>query len=54
MLIQEAVGKVPNPMVIVAVTRGTASYVQMVATLHALGIFDFKDGTDFEENYYIL
>jgi glycosyltransferase involved in cell wall biosynthesis len=54
MLIQDAVRKVPNPTVIVAVTRGTASYVQMVATLHSLGVFDFIDGTDFEDNYYIL
>lgn len=53
-LIEDAVVVHPNALVIIAVTRGTKSYFDMAQNLHYLGITEFMDGTDIEENYYII
>lgn len=54
LLIQEAVERYPNALVIIAVIRGTGMYHQMLGRLGELGISDYMDGSDIEENFYIL
>lgn len=54
LLIQEAVERYPNALVIIAVIRGTGMYYQMLGRLGDLGISDYMDGSDIEENFYIL
>lgn len=52
--IEDAVKKNPKALVIVAVIRGSGMYLQMVQRLAELGIHEYLDGSDIEENYYIL
>lgn len=52
--IDDAVQKYPKALVIVAVIRGSGMYVQMVQRLSELGINEYLDGSDIEENFYIL
>ena len=52
--IQEACGTWRDALIIVAVVRGSGIYRQMVAKLTQIGINNFMDGTDIEENFYIL
>lgn len=52
--IDDAVKKYPGALVIVAVIRGSGMYVQMVQRLSELGIDEYLDGSDIEENFYIL
>lgn len=52
--IDDAVQKYPEALVIVAVIRGSGMYVQMVQRLSELGINEYLDGSDIEENFYIL
>ena len=54
LLIQDAVEKYPNALVIIAVIRGTGMYDQMLGRLGELGISTHMDGSDIEENFYIL
>lgn len=54
MLIQEAVERYSNALVIIAVIRGTGMYRQMLGRLEELGISTHLDGSDIEENFYIL
>lgn len=52
--IEEAVKNHPKALVIVAVIRGSGMYGQMVQRLSELGIKQYMDGSDIEENFYIL
>ncbi len=52
--IEEAVKNYPKALVIIAVVRGSGMYLQMVQKLAELGVFAYMDGSDIEENYYIL
>lgn len=52
--IDDAVRKYPEALVIVAVIRGSGMYVQMIQRLSELGINEYLDGSDIEENFYIL
>lgn len=52
--IDDAVKRYPEALVIVAVIRGSGMYVQMVQRLSELGIKEYMDGSDMEENFYIL
>lgn len=52
--IDDAVKKYPKALVIVAVIRGSGMYLQMVQRLAELGINEYLDGSDIEENFYIL
>lgn len=52
--IDDAVKKYPGALVIIAVIRGSGMYVQMAQKLSELGIKEYLDGSDIEENFYIL
>ena len=52
--IQEAYGRYPDAMIIIAVIRGSGMYHQMVDQLTEMGINSYMDGSDIEENFYIL
>ncbi len=52
--IEDAVLDYPNALIIVAVIRGSGMYQEMVKKLKELGISDYMDGTEIEENFYIL
>ena len=52
--IDDAVKRYPGALVIVAVIRGSGMYIQMAQRLSVLGINEFLDGSDIEDNYYIL
>jgi len=52
--IDDAVKKYPGALVIVAVIRGSGMYMQMVQKLSELGINEYLDGSDIEQNFYIL
>lgn len=52
--IDDAVKKYPGALVIIAVVRGSGMYVQMAQKLSELGIKEYLDGSDIEENFYIL
>lgn len=52
--IDDAVKKYPEALVIVAVVRGSGMYGQMAQKLSALGVHHYLDGSDIEENFYIL
>lgn len=54
LLIDDAVRNNPDAVVILAVIRGTASYNAMKSKLIELGVNNIVDGTDIEENFYIL
>lgn len=54
MTIDKACKKYPDALVIVAVTRGSDMYNQMVANLEGLGIKEFMAGSDIQEVFYIL
>lgn len=53
-LLKDAVTAYRDCLVIVAVIRGSRMYCQMVDNLTALGIDSYMDGTDIEENFYII
>lgn len=52
--IEEAVAGYPEALVIVAVIRGSGMYMQMVQRLSELGVEEYMDGSNIEENFYIL
>lgn len=52
--IDDAVKKYPEALVIVAVIRGSGMYMQMTQKLSELGVKEYLDGSDVEENFYIL
>lgn len=52
--IDDAVKRYPKALVIVAVIRGSGMYMQMAQRLSGLGVKEYLDGSDIEENYYIL
>ncbi len=52
--IDNAVKGNPDALVIVAVIRGSGMYMQMAKRLSELGVTEYLDGTDIEENFYIL
>jgi len=52
--IESAVKKHPGALVVIAVVRGSGIYLQMVQRLAELGINEYLDGSDIEENFYIL
>ena len=52
--IHEAHRLYPNALVIVAVIRGSGMYRQMVDNLTGLGINNYINGSDIEENFYIV
>lgn len=52
--IDDAVKRYPKALVIVAVIRGSGMYMQMAQRLSELGVKEYLDGSDIEENYYIL
>ncbi|MCI9361029.1 MAG: glycosyltransferase [Hungatella sp.] len=52
--IEEALRRFPDGLVILAVARGSGMYQQMAENLAALGITDYMDGSDLEENFYII
>lgn len=52
--IYDAVEKYPEALVIIAVIRGSGMYLQMVQRLAELGKNEYLDGSDIEENFYIL
>lgn len=52
--IDDALKRYPGALVIVSVVRGSGMYVQMVKRLSELGIDQYLDGSDIEENFYIL
>ena len=52
--IDDAVKKYPEALVIIAVIRGSGMYMQMAQRLSELGIHEYMDGSDIEENFYIL
>lgn len=54
LLIQDAHRLYPNALVIVAVIRGSGMYHQIVDNLVELGISNYMDGSDIEENFYII
>lgn len=54
LMIDDAVKKYPEALVIVAVIRGSGMYLQMVQRLAELGKNEYFDGSDIEENFYIL
>lgn len=51
--IDEALAVYSGALVIVAVTRGSKAYSQMLTKLQQLKVWDYLDGNDIEENYYI-
>ncbi len=54
LMIDDAVKKYSGALVIIAVIRGSGMYLQMVQRLAELGINVYMDGSDIEENFYIL
>lgn len=54
LLIQDACQLYQDALVIVAVLRGSGMYCQMVERLEKLGISNYIDGSDIEENFYIV
>ncbi len=52
--IDDAVKRYPKALVIIAVIRGSGMYMQMVRRLSELSVREYLDGSDIEENYYIL
>ena len=52
--IDDAVKRYQGALVIVAVIWGSEMYVQMVQKLSGLGVNEYLDGSDIEENFYIL
>ncbi len=52
--IQDAIYQYPGALIIIAVIKNSGAYHQMVRTLLTLGVNDYIDGTDIEENFYIL
>lgn len=52
--IQDACDMYPDALIIVAVIRDSGMYRQMAAKLTEMGINSFMDGTEIEENLYIL
>ena len=52
--IDDALKRYPEALVIVSVVRGSRMYGQMVQKLAELGIENYLNGTDIEENFYIL
>jgi len=52
--IRDAHERYPDALIIVAVIRGSGMYRQMAERLAELGIDDFMDGSDIEENFYII
>lgn len=54
LLIGEACKRYPKALVVIAVVRGSGMYRQMAQTLKELGRDDYIDGTDMEENFYII
>lgn len=52
--IDDAVIRYPGALVIIAVVRGSGMYIQMAQRLAELGIDEYLDGSDIEENFYIL
>ena len=52
--IDDALKRYPEALVIVSVVRGSGMYGQMVQKLAELGIENYLNGTDIEENFYIL
>lgn len=52
--IDDAVKKYPEALVIVAVTRGSDIYIQMTQKLSELGVKEYLDGSDIDENFYII
>lgn len=51
--IDEALEVYSGALVIVAVAHGSKAYSQMLAKLEQLGVWNYLDGNDIEENYYI-
>lgn len=51
--IREAHRMYPGALIIVAVVRGSGMYRQMVKKLAEMGITDYMDGSDIEENFFI-
>lgn len=54
LMIEEACSRYSKALVIIAVVRGSGMYRQMLETLEKLGVCDYMDGTDIEENFYII
>ena len=52
--IQDAIYQYPGALIIIAVIKNSGAYHQMVRTLLTLEVNDYIDGTDIEENFYIL
>lgn len=52
--IDDAVKRFPKALVIIAVGRGSGMYIQMVQRLFDIGINEYLDGSEIEENFYIL
>ena len=52
--IQKACDMYPDALIIIAVIRGSGMYRQMVEKLTEMGIGNFMDGTEIEENFYII
>lgn len=54
MPIQEARYICSDPLIIIAVIRGSGMYRQMVDRLTEMGISNYVDGSDIEESFYIV
>ena len=53
MRIEEALAEYAGALVVMAVARGGKAYGQMTAKLEQLEVWEYLDGNDIEENYYI-
>lgn len=52
--IEDACRQFPGATVILAVVKGSCAYIQMAGKLKELGIRDYMDGSDIEQNFYIV
>ena len=52
--IDDAVKRYPEALVVVAVNRGGGIYTEMIQRLSEIGVKEYLDGSDIEENFYIL
>ena len=51
--IEEALTEYPGALVVVAAARDGKAYMQMLAKLEQLEVWEYLDGNDIEENFYI-
>lgn len=52
--IEAAVKRFPKALVLVAVVKETEAYTSMLSRLEMLGVQEYMDTTDIEENFYVL